>query len=90
MRSIRDVKSKSASDGEMRSLRDDIGELSEKYADKSEDELLYALKQSVATAKRDGTFSAEQLDGFVRFVSAGMDANSREKLLRLAEMIKSE
>ena len=90
MRSIRDVKSnsdmpKATDDG---SLKDEMGALAAKYADKSESELMSALMQNVAAAKNDGSFSAEQLESFVGFVSPSLDEQSREKLTQLVKMIK--
>ena len=90
MRSIRDfVRDDSNRDGGS-TLKEDVQAVAAKYAGRSEEELLRALKQNVAAAKRNGTFSAEQLDSFVSFVSSGLDEQSRQRLLSLVEMIKSE
>ena len=89
MRSIKDFgREESKSDNQ--SLRDEVQSVASKYAGKTEDELLRALHQNVAEAKRNGTFSAEQLDGFVSFVSSGLDEASQQRLKALVEMIKSE
>ncbi|MCH5165845.1 MAG: hypothetical protein J1G01_05535 [Clostridiales bacterium] len=62
--------------------------LMEKYAGKSESELMHALLKSVTAAKSDGSFSSEQLDEFVGFVSPSLDESSRERLISLVRMIK--
>ncbi|MDE5593616.1 MAG: hypothetical protein K2I75_06765 [Clostridiales bacterium] len=89
MRSIRDFGREDDKNGSS-TLREDVQSIAAKYAGRSEEELLRALKQNVAAAKRNGTFSAEHLDGFVSFVSSSLDEQSRERLLSLVEMIKAE
>ena len=89
MRSIKDFgKEESKSDNQ--SLRDEVQSIASKYAGQSEQELLLALKQNVAAAKRNGTFSVEQLDSFVSIVSAGLDDTARQRLNALVDMIKAE
>ena len=61
-----------------------------KYVGKSEEELMRALRQNVAAAKRNGTFSTEQLDNFVRIISPSLDDASRERLNSLLLMIEQE
>lgn len=91
MRSIKDFgREESKSDNQSQTLRDEVQSVASKYAGKSEEELLRALHQNVAEAKRNGTFSAEQLDGFVSFVSSGLDDDARQRLKALVEMIKAE
>lgn len=89
MRSIRDFGSKQSST-DTQTLKDEVQSVAAKYAGKSEEELLRALRQNVAAAKRNGTFSAEQLDGFVAVVSSSLDEAARQRLTALVEMIKSE
>lgn len=89
MRSIRDF-GRADGKSESSTIKDDVQAVAEKYAGRSEEELLRALKQNVAAAKRNGTFSAEQLDSFVSFVSGSLDEQSRKRLLSLVEMIKAE
>ena len=89
MRSIRDF-GRDSNKNDSSTLKEDVQAVAAKYAGRSEEELLRALKQNVAAAKRNGTFSAEQLDSFVSFVSSGLDEQSRQRLLSLVEMIKSE
>lgn len=89
MRSIRDF-GRGDGKSESSTIKDDVQAVAEKYAGRSEEELLRALKQNVAAAKRNGTFSAEQLDSFVSFVSGSLDEQSRKRLLSLVEMIKAE
>ncbi len=89
MRSIRDF-GREGSKSDNSTLKEDVQAVAAKYAGRSEEELLRALKQNVAAAKRNGSFSAEQLDSFVSFVSSSLDEQSRERLLSLVEMIKAE
>ena len=44
--------------------------------------------KTATAAKRDGTFSAQQLDEFVQFVSPSLDDESRSRLAYLVGMIK--
>lgn len=89
MRSIRDFgRDGSKSDGS--TIKEDVQAVATKYAGRSEEELIRALKQNVSEAKRNGTFSVEQLDSFVSFVSSSLDEQSRKRLLSLVEMIKAE
>lgn len=89
MRSIRDF-GREGGKSDNSTLKEDVQAVAAKYAGRSEEELLRALKQNVAAAKRNGTFSVEQLDSFVSFVSSSLDEQSRQRLLSLVEMIKSE
>lgn len=69
-------------------IKNETEALSQKYAGKSESELMSELMRTVSAAKSDGTFSAQQLDEFVSFVSPSLDDDSRERLSRLVSMIK--
>ncbi|MDE7164087.1 MAG: hypothetical protein K2O04_01520 [Clostridiales bacterium] len=91
MRSIKDFgREDSKNENDNRTLRDEVQAVANKYVGKSEEELLRALRQNVAEAKRNGTFSEEQLDGFVSLVSSGLDDIARQRLNALVEMIKAE
>lgn len=59
-----------------------------KYDGMSEGELMGELMKNVSAAKNDGTFSAEQLDEFARFVAPSLDEKSRKRLAELIETIK--
>ncbi len=59
-----------------------------KYEGMSEGELISELMKNVSSAKNNGTFSAEQIDDFVRFVSPNLDDASRKRLAELVNMIK--
>ncbi len=59
-----------------------------KYDGMSEGELMSELMKNVADAKENGSFSAEQLDEFMGFVSPNLDEKSRKKLAELINMIK--
>lgn len=60
----------------------------QKYEGMSEGELMGELMNNVSAAKANGTFSAEQLDDFARFVSPSLDDKSRKRLLELINVIK--
>lgn len=89
MRSIRDF-GREQSSVDNQTLKDEMQSVAAKYAGKTEDELMRALRQNVAAAKRNGSFSVEQIDNFVGLVSPGLDEASRQRLNALVEMIKSE
>lgn len=87
MRSIRNV-DKPDGTPESGSVEEEINSIASKYEGKSEAELMSALMSTVSAAKRDGSFSDEQLDDFVGFVSPSLDADARAKLDSLVRMIK--
>lgn len=59
-----------------------------KYEGMSEGELMGELMKNVSAAKENGSFSADQLDDFARFVSPSLDEKSRRRLLELINTIK--
>lgn len=80
MRSIKNMKSEAAPKSSAESI--------DKYDGMSGNELMSELMKNVAASKSDGTFSPEQLDEFVSFVSPSLDARSRARLVELVNMIK--
>lgn len=60
-----------------------------KYEGMSEGELVQELMKNVAAAKSDGTFSSQQLEEFVRFVSPQLDESSRKRLNELVAMLNN-
>ncbi|MDE7464060.1 MAG: hypothetical protein K2M48_03430 [Clostridiales bacterium] len=60
-----------------------------KYEGMSEGELMGELMKNVSAAKANGSFSADQLDDFARFVSPNLDERSRKKLTELINAIKN-
>lgn len=89
MRSIKNfVCPHSAENGDMNDIKSRVNELASEYAGMSEDERMQTLMKYVDAAKSDGSFSPEQLDRFVRFVSPNLDDSSRDRLVRLSELIK--
>ena len=77
MRSIKNHKpSNRESGGGKTDIKGETDALAQKYAGKSESELI------------GGTFSAQQLDEFVQFVSPSLDDESRSRLAYLVGMIK--
>ena len=91
MRSIRDMGKQSvgSSASDSSSLREELGAVAAKYEGKTEEELMQELRKKVASAKRDGSFSAEQLESFVAMISPSLDENMRERLVSLVRMIES-
>ncbi len=59
-----------------------------KYEGMSEGELMSELMKNVSAAKNNGTFSADQLDEFAKFVAPSLDEKSRKRLAELIETIK--
>lgn len=59
-----------------------------KYGNKSESELMGDLEMMIGEGRRDGTFSEDALDAFVKNVMPMMDENQREKLENITRMIK--
>lgn len=59
-----------------------------KYDGMSEGELMGELMKNVAAAKENGSFSAEQLDEFARFVAPSLDEKSRKRLAELINTLK--
>ncbi|MCM1368426.1 MAG: hypothetical protein NC184_06445 [Roseburia sp.] len=76
------------SDSAEREASELAGDVTGKYAGMSGDRLMSELMKNVAAAKGNGTFSEEQIDEFVRFVSPQLDDASRERLNELVSMIK--
>lgn len=60
----------------------------EKYSQKSEEELMSDLERMIGEGRRDGTFSEEMLESFVKNVSPMMDEEQRKKLESITRMIK--
>jgi len=59
-----------------------------KYENKSEAELMTDLESMVAQGKKNGTFSNEMMDAFIKNVSPMMDKAQRDKLKNIARMMK--
>jgi len=88
MRSIRDRKNTVGNAENNTEFRNEADEFAAQYAGKSESELMQELMQKVSAAKSTGSFSVDQLDDFVRFVSPELDEQSRSRLSELVKMIK--
>ncbi|MDD5018594.1 MAG: hypothetical protein PHO15_10920 [Eubacteriales bacterium] len=58
------------------------------YENKSEGELIDDLERMISEGKKDGTFSEEMLDAFIKNVAPMMDKSQRKKLEAIARMIK--
>ena len=74
-------------DIDKRDIRDVEKTISE-YENKSEGELMSDLERMISEGKKDGTFSEEMLDAFIKNVTPMMDKNQRQKLEAIARMIK--
>lgn len=61
-----------------------------KYENKSENELMGDLEQAIKNGKKDGSFSNEMLEAFVKNVTPMMDASQRKKLDNITKMIKNK
>lgn len=71
---------------DIQSMQDTIS----KYENKSENELMGDLEQAVKSGIKEGTFSNEMLEAFVKNVSPMMDAAQRKKLDSITKMIKNK
>lgn len=58
-----------------------------KYEGLTHDELMNELLRAVASSKSDGSFSGEQIDDFVSFVSPELDEALRARLNELVGLI---
>lgn len=58
------------------------------YENKSEDELMGDLERMISEGKKDGSFSEEMLEAFVKNVAPMMDDAQRKRLDSIAKMIR--
>jgi hypothetical protein len=72
--------------GDIQSMQDAIS----RYENKSEGELMGELEKMVSNGRKEGTFSDEMLESFMKNVAPMMDASQRKKLQSLAKMIKNK
>jgi len=72
-------------DEQIRSMEETI----EKYGSKSENELMSDLERMIREGRKNGTFSDEMLDAFVKNVGPMLDGAQRKKLDSIARMIKN-
>lgn len=70
--------------------KSDASDITSKYVGMNANQLMGELMKNVAAAKGNGTFSEEQIDEFVRFVSPQLDDSARERLNELVGMIKGD
>ncbi len=71
-------------DNEIRSIEETISE----YENKSEGELMSDLEKMIYEGRKNGTFSDDMLDSFIKNVSPMMDSAQRKKLENIARNIK--
>ncbi len=76
----------SVDNGDIQSMQDAIS----RYENKSEGELMSELEKMVSSGKKDGTFSDDMLDSFMKNVAPMMDVSQRKKLENIAKMIKNK
>ncbi|MGI5849616.1 MAG: hypothetical protein ACOX8Q_06095 [Christensenellales bacterium] len=67
---------------------ENVEEMISRYGSKNESELMGDLEHIIEEGKKDGTFSDEMLDAFVKNVAPMMDSEQRKKLQSIAKMIK--
>lgn len=72
--------------GDIKSMQDTIS----KYEDKNENELMGDLEQAIRNGKKDGSFSNEMLEAFVKNVAPMMDSAQKKKLDSITKMIKNK
>ncbi len=65
-------------------------EVISKYESKNENELMGDLERMVQSGRKDGSFSNEMLDAFVKNVAPMMDSSQRKKLDSITKMIKNK
>ena len=67
---------------------DDLRKKAESYSRKSDDELLDEIIKNVNQGKANGTFSEEQLRQFEQNVAPMLNAEQRERLRNVIEIIR--
>ena len=60
-----------------------------KYQNKNENELMSDLERMIREGRKNGTFSDEMLDAFVKNVGPMLDSAQRKRLDAIARMIKN-
>lgn len=61
-----------------------------KYQNKSESELMSDLERMIREGRKNGTFSDEMLDAFVKNVGPMLDSAQRKRLDTIVQMIKNK
>jgi hypothetical protein len=72
-------------ESELRSMEDTIAQ----YENKSEGELMGDLEKMIRDGRRNGTFSDDMLDSFIKNVSPMMDGAQKKKLESITRKIKN-
>ena len=62
----------------------------QKYGNMGEDALIEQLLNQVRTARKNGTYSAEQTENYVNMLSPHLSSAQREKLNNVLHIISSE
>lgn len=73
-------------DDEIRSMEETISQ----YENKSEGELMGDLEKMIRDGRRNGTFTDDMLDSFIKNVSPMMDGAQRKKLENITRTIKKQ
>jgi len=73
-------------DDEIHSMEETIS----RYENKSEGELMGDLDKMIRDGRRNGTFSDDMLDAFIKNVSPMMDGAQKKKLESIAKKIKNK
>ncbi len=65
-----------------------IEEIVKKYEGRSESELMRELMESVASGKKDGSFTDEKLSEFMSKVSPMLNSEQKKRLAEITERLK--
>ena len=69
--------------------KEDLKKTAERYAEKSDAELLGDILKAVQKEKVEGTYSDQKLSEFVEKVSPMLTTEQRTRLMQVIKMIKS-
>lgn len=86
-KNFKDMRRDDLSEDEKRQY-DDITDRARQFEGKSENELMGELFKRVNAGKKDGTFNAAELDKLAAQAAPMLNAEQREKLKSLLNMIK--
>ena len=73
-------------ENEIRSMEETISE----YENKSEGELMSDLDRMIRDGRKNGTFTDDMLDAFIKNVAPMMDGDQRKKLDNIARTLKKQ
>ena len=85
---FRDFKKQRTTSTDEREPQDDIRKTAERYAEKSDAELLSDIMRMAGENKRNGSLSNEELDEFERKVIPMLNREQRKRLENVLRMLK--